>query len=194
MLRWPATELGAAGTNWSMASSIQTRGQNLCAVTVTERWTGCPERLWCLVLWGYRKPTRMLSCVACCRESALAGGETWSPDVPSDASGSVIGTWCRLVPPCGEQHVSHSNLSSFQSPLTGCWRVATCIKGSPHAELGPRKKRRFYCLFFFQCKEAATDATRQQVVSLDGRCKSSVTWSWALSPNCVSLTYIWSYF
>lgn len=45
--------------------------------------TGCQERLWCLFPWRCSRLMWTLSCANYCREPALAGLWTWSPEVPS---------------------------------------------------------------------------------------------------------------
>ena len=55
------------GTNWSTGSSSRTWGRT----SLVWRWwstgTGCPGRLWILLLWRYSRPTWMRSFAACCR-------------------------------------------------------------------------------------------------------------------------------
>ena len=52
--------------------------------------TGCPGRLWILLLWRNSRPIWTPTCATCCREPALQGGWTWwSLKVPSNPNNSV---------------------------------------------------------------------------------------------------------
>ena len=63
----PVTEQGAMGTNWSVGSSSWTwqRTSSLWGWWSTR--TGCPGRLWILLLWRYSRPAWTRSCAAYCR-------------------------------------------------------------------------------------------------------------------------------
>ena len=63
----PATGQGAMGTNWSIESSVWTWGRTSCLWGWWSTGTGCPERLWSLLLWRYSRPAWTRSCAACCR-------------------------------------------------------------------------------------------------------------------------------
>jgi len=41
---------------------------------LTEHWTGCPGRLWSLILWRYSRPTWTRSYAACCRWPCFGRG------------------------------------------------------------------------------------------------------------------------
>jgi len=58
----PVTGQGAMGTNWSTGSSVWTWGRRGWWNTET----GCPGRLWSLLLWRYSRPTWTRSCAAWC--------------------------------------------------------------------------------------------------------------------------------
>ena len=84
-------EQGSMGTNWNTGSSIQTWGRTSLLWGWQSTGTGCPERLWSLLLWRYSRPTWTPTCATCCSKPALAGGWTWwSPEVPSNPCNSVI--------------------------------------------------------------------------------------------------------
>ena len=68
---WPATGQGAMGTNWS---SIWTRGRTSSLWGWHSTGTGCPERLWSLLLWRYSRLTWRRSCAACCRWTSFGRG------------------------------------------------------------------------------------------------------------------------
>jgi len=58
---------------------------------ILSRWQSCPGRLWSLLLRSCSRPTWMLSCATCRRESALARDWTRrSPEIPSNLYNSVI--------------------------------------------------------------------------------------------------------
>ena len=63
----PATGQGAMGTNWSTGSSVWTWGRTSSLWGWRRTGTGCPGRLWSLLLWRYSKPAWTRSCAACCR-------------------------------------------------------------------------------------------------------------------------------
>ena len=68
----PATGQGATGTNWSTGSSVWTWGRT--SSLWGWRSTGCPERLWSLLLWRYSKPTWTWSCAAWSRWPCFGRG------------------------------------------------------------------------------------------------------------------------
>jgi len=55
------------GTNWSIGSSIWTRGRTSSLWGWRSTGTGCPGILWSLLLWRYSRPAWTRSCAACCR-------------------------------------------------------------------------------------------------------------------------------
>ena len=61
----PATRQGATGTNWSIGSSTWTWGRTSFLWGWWSPGTGCPERLWSLLLWRYSRPVWTRSCAAC---------------------------------------------------------------------------------------------------------------------------------
>ena len=63
----PVTGQGATGTNWSIGSSIWTRGRTSSLWGWWSTGTGSPGRLWILPLWRYSRPAWTRSCAACCR-------------------------------------------------------------------------------------------------------------------------------
>ena len=70
----PVTGQGVMGTNWGTGSSVWTWGGTSSLLRVTEHWTGCPGRLWSLLLWRYSRPAWTRSCAACCRWPCFGGG------------------------------------------------------------------------------------------------------------------------
>ena len=69
----PATGQGAMGTNWSI-SSIWTWGRTSSLWGWRSTGTGCPGRLWSLLLWRYSRSTWTFSCPACCRWPCFCRG------------------------------------------------------------------------------------------------------------------------
>ena len=84
----PATEQGAMGPNWNIGSSIWTWEK--VSLLQQNTGTGCPEKLWSLLLWRCLKPSWMLSCVTCCSNCFGEVGLGWSPDILSNLYNSVI--------------------------------------------------------------------------------------------------------
>ena len=70
----PVTGQGAMGTNWSTGSSIWTWGRTSSLWGWESTGTGCPGRLWSLLLWRYSRPTWMWSSTACCRWPCFGRG------------------------------------------------------------------------------------------------------------------------
>jgi len=70
----PATGQGATGTNWSIGSSSWTWGRSSSFWGWWSTGTGCPERLWILLLWRYSRPTWTKSSTACCRWPCFSRG------------------------------------------------------------------------------------------------------------------------
>jgi len=88
----PVTGRGVMGTNWSRGSSTWRWGRNSLLWEWRSPGTGCPGRLWGLLLWRYSRPSWTSSCAACCRWPCFSrGGWTrWSTEVPSNPDHSVI--------------------------------------------------------------------------------------------------------
>ena len=63
----PATGQGATGTDWSRGSSIWTGGRIFSLWGWRSTGTGCPGRLWNLLLWRNSRPAWTRSCAVCCR-------------------------------------------------------------------------------------------------------------------------------
>jgi len=63
----PATGQGAMGTNWGTGSSVWTWGRTSSHWGWQSTGTGCPGRLWSLLLWRYSRPSWTRSCEPCCR-------------------------------------------------------------------------------------------------------------------------------
>jgi len=61
----PATGQGAMGTNWSTGSSVWTWGRTSSLWGWRSPGTGCPGRLWILLLWRSSSPAWARSCAAC---------------------------------------------------------------------------------------------------------------------------------
>ena len=61
----PVTGQGATGTNWSTGSSIWTWGRPASLWGWRSTGTGCPGRLWSLLLWRYARPAWTRSYAAC---------------------------------------------------------------------------------------------------------------------------------
>ena len=61
------TGQGAMGTNWGIGSSVWTWGRTSSLWGWRSPGTGCPGRLWSLLLWRYSRPAWTRSCAACCR-------------------------------------------------------------------------------------------------------------------------------
>ena len=58
---------GTKGTNWSTGSSVWTWGRTSSLWGWRSTGTGCPGRLWSLLLCRYSRPAWTWSCAACCR-------------------------------------------------------------------------------------------------------------------------------
>ena len=71
----PATGQGATGTNWSRGSSGWTWGRTSSLWGWRSPGTGCPGRLWSLLLWRYWRPAWTMSCAACCRWPCFNRGD-----------------------------------------------------------------------------------------------------------------------
>ena len=76
------------GPNWNIGSSIWTWEK--VSLLQQNTGTGCPEKLWSLLLWRCLKPSWMLSCVTCCSNCFGEVGLGWSPDILSNLYNSVI--------------------------------------------------------------------------------------------------------
>jgi len=70
----PVTGQGAMGTNWSTGSSVWTRRRTSSLWGWWSTGTGCPGRLWSLLLWRCSKPAWMRSCAACARWPCFGRG------------------------------------------------------------------------------------------------------------------------
>ena len=58
---------GAMGTNWSTGRYVWTWGRTSSLWGWRSTGTGCPGRLWSVLLWRYSRPAWTRSCAACCR-------------------------------------------------------------------------------------------------------------------------------
>ena len=70
----PVTGQGAMGTNWGTGSSIWTWGRTSSVWGWRSTGTGCPGRLWSLLLWRYSRPAWTRSCAAYCRWPCFGRG------------------------------------------------------------------------------------------------------------------------
>ena len=70
----PPTGQGAMGTNWSRGSSIWTWGRTSSLWGWRSLGSGCPGRLWSLLLWRYSRLVWTRSCAACCRWPCFGRG------------------------------------------------------------------------------------------------------------------------
>ena len=70
----PATGQGAMGTNWSIGNSVWTWGRTSSLWGWWSTGTGCPGRLWSLLLWRSSRPAWTWSCAACCRRPCFGRG------------------------------------------------------------------------------------------------------------------------
>ena len=70
----PATGQGAMGTKWSTGSSVWRWGRTSSLWGWRSPGTGCPWRLWSLLLWRYSRPAWTRSCAACCRWPCFSRG------------------------------------------------------------------------------------------------------------------------
>ena len=70
----PATGQRATGTNWSRGSSSWTQGRTSSLWGWRSPGTGCPGRLWSLLLWRYSRPVWTRSSAACCRWPCFGRG------------------------------------------------------------------------------------------------------------------------
>ena len=70
----PLTGQGAIGTNWSTGSSVWTWGRTSSLWGWRSTGTGCPGRLFILLLWRYSRPAWTRSCAAYCRWSCFGRG------------------------------------------------------------------------------------------------------------------------
>ena len=60
---------------WRNKSMVSGKKGGLKTVSfLTEHWTGCPGRLWSLILWRYSRPTWTRSYAACCRWPCFGRG------------------------------------------------------------------------------------------------------------------------
>jgi len=70
----PVTGQGAMGANRSIGSFVWTWGRTSSLWGWRSTGTGCPGRLWSLLLWRYLRPTWTRSCAACCRWPCFGRG------------------------------------------------------------------------------------------------------------------------
>ena len=91
-VQWcPATGQGATGTNWSRGSSSWRWGRTSSLWGWRSPGTGCPGRLWSLLLWRYSRPAWTRCCTACAGWPFFGRGLGWvTPEVPSNPDHSVI--------------------------------------------------------------------------------------------------------
>lgn len=65
---------GVITKNWNIRSSTQICGRTSLLWHYQNTETGCPKRLWRLLLWRYSRPIWMLTCANHCKEPVLVGG------------------------------------------------------------------------------------------------------------------------
>ena len=65
---------GVMGTNWGTGSSVWTWGGTSSLWGWRSTGTGCPGRLWSLLLWRYSRSAWTRSCADCCRWPCFGGG------------------------------------------------------------------------------------------------------------------------
>ena len=94
----PATGQGTTGTNWSIGSSIWTQGRTSSLWGWRSTGTGCPGRLWSLLLWRYSRPTWMRSCAACCRRPCFSRGLGLDDPQRSLPTPTILWYYCRGQP------------------------------------------------------------------------------------------------
>ena len=82
------------GLNLNTGNSIQRCRRTSSRKGWQSTGTGCPERLWSLLLRRYLWPIWTPTCVTYCREPALARSWTqWFLGVPSNSCDSVTAIW-----------------------------------------------------------------------------------------------------
>ena len=64
---WATEEQGATGRKWNTGGSIWTWGRSLL-LGWWSTGTGCPGRLWSVLLWTYSRPVWTPTCETCYRE------------------------------------------------------------------------------------------------------------------------------
>ena len=75
LFKWcPGIGQGATSTNSSIGSSTWTWGRTYSLWGWRSTGTGCPGRLWSLLLWIHSKSTWTRSCAACCRWPCFGRG------------------------------------------------------------------------------------------------------------------------
>ena len=97
----PATGQGAMGTNWITGSSVWTWGRTSSLWGWRSTGTGCPGKLWNLLLWRYSRPTWTRSSVRpAVGDPASARGldkmTHWGPFQPQPFCDSVI-LWFSII-------------------------------------------------------------------------------------------------
>ena len=160
--------------------------------------TGCPGRLWILLLWRYSRPT----CAACCRGPALQGGwAQWSLEVPSSPYTSVIlcfenggvlnfpdyfvclscyrktGKWGRTV------IVDPRNISSWKGPMDHWVQPNECLPTpclSESSHLFMRFVDCFHCRMTVQVDELLSI---QQLLCLKATFWFCYTWMTSMIPK-----------
>jgi len=90
-ISFQGTRQGETAINWSTGSSAPIREGTSSQCGWQSTGTGCPGRLWSLLLWRCSRPSWTPTRAACCRGPALQGDRTqWSLEVPSSPYNSVI--------------------------------------------------------------------------------------------------------
>ena len=116
----PVTGQGATGTNRSIGSSIWTWGRTSSLEAWWSTGTGCPGRLWSLLLWRYSKPSWMQSPV----QPALGGLTLAGLDDPQRPLPDPTTLWlcdtCLALNQCNSVKQVQLNYLTLQRLLLFC--------------------------------------------------------------------------
>ena len=140
----PVTGQGAMGTSWSIGSSVWTWGRISSLWGWRSTGTGCPGRLWSLLLWRCSRPAWTRSCAACCGWPCFGRGLDWvthrGPFQPPPFCDSVILWFCDSMltqPHCGAGWQSPVLLHrAAAAMLPGCARLPASPELRMHQQHG----------------------------------------------------------